>query len=327
MADFIFNFFEGNHDANFVARLLCESGTFAPSRLAVKEFPSPVREFLENLYRQGGVEDIRVGEYHEKPSPVVALIGNNDSTHVLSFVTGGCTKTSGAISTINKIMTFAQQDEIGALTGHGHRFAILFFFDADSRGIGAVQDFFDGAYGPTFAAYGSSNMPAHLEWTDKAGVPVGLYVFCDGTGSGTGTLEDCIECALVEHNDVLKTAEGFLRSNHLDLPFAIGSEDDVVAARAKTHKAKFTVLGQREKALAGSSLAVTLRKSNILNGAFDFGIDSFPGRILRLLNNAFVGPSKNDSILTSVATAAAGIQPADGANGVPISPYHGTGAT
>jgi hypothetical protein len=128
-------------------------------------------------------------------------------------------------------------------------------------------------------------MPRHRTWRENAGVPVGLYIFCDG--SGTGTLEDCIESALVKHVDVMKVTESYLRTNHIDLPFTVVEGGDEVAARAKTHKAKFTVLGQREKALAGSSLAVTLRKSSMLNDAFDFEGEGFVVQIMQIMENAF----------------------------------------
>jgi hypothetical protein len=280
MSNFTFAFFEGAHDANFVARVLCESGRYQTAALKVDDFAEPVGAFLKELYHQSSVEHITVGQYVQSLAPQIALSSSDGNSFILGFVTGGCTQTAGAKEILTGIMAFAQRDELGALTSRGHRFAILFFYDADSHGREETQANFEKAYAEVFGAYAGAKLPSHASWGDVAGVPLGLYIFCDGTG--VGTLEDCVKEALSQHAGLLTATDAYLRANNFDLPFEVNGNADPVAARAKTYKAAFTVLGQRERDLAGSSLAVTLRKSKLLDNVFDFDGTGVAAQLLKI---------------------------------------------
>jgi hypothetical protein len=271
MTQFVVSFFEGAHDANFVGRLLVECGSFSDEEVRVSDLPDPVDKFLVELYKLGNVEGQAIGKAEKKMPPAVALRSADGRRYFLGFVTNGATNTSSAHNIIDRLMVFASRDEISELSTHGHEFALMFFFDADDHGTGQTELNFANHYMGKLQEFDQKfTCPQHRQIVSCAGVPVGLYVFCDG--SGTGTLEDCVTRLLnVPHKGSLDEAMNYLAAHNVDLPF--NTSDKQVASRAKRYKAALTVLGQREKKIAGSSLAVILRDSTAFKGAFDFAND------------------------------------------------------
>lgn len=270
MTHFVIAFFEGAHDANFVGRILLESKSFEDKEVKVAELPKPVDRFVVELYKLGNVEGQAIGKAEKKMPPAVALRSSDGERVFLGFVTNGVNNTAFAHEIIKRLMAFARPDEIGALNSNGHKYSLMFFFDADDHGTIQTEQNFASDYGDVLKSYDTNFCcPTNGNVTTCAGVPVGLYVFCDGTGSGTGTLEDCVTCLIGEkHKASMEKAMSYLEEHHLDLPFE--PQINVVASRAKRFKAGLTILGQREKRIAGSSLAVILRDSTTLSGAFDF---------------------------------------------------------
>lgn len=268
MTQFVVAFFEGAHDANFVGRLLVESGNYSDEAVKVSDLPSPVDKFIIELYKQGNVEGQTIGKAERKMPPAVAIKSTNGEGYFLGFVTNGVNNPDPARDVISRLMVFAKRDEVAEITSPGHMFALMFFFDADDHGRQVTEQNFIADYQDTLKSYDEQfTCPAHMEIKHCAGVPIGLYVFCDG--SGTGTLEDCVASVLPEtHLESLGVAMNYLETYNVDLPF--NTPANPVATRAKRNKAALTVLGQREKKIAGSSLAVILRDSTAFQGVFDF---------------------------------------------------------
>ncbi|MCL9851994.1 hypothetical protein RSP673_005905 [Ralstonia solanacearum P673] len=271
MTQFVVAFFEGAHDANFVGRLLVECGSYSDEEVKVQDLPSPMDKFLVELYRLGNVEGQTIGKAERKMPPAVALRSANGDRYFLGFVTNGVTNTEPAHDVIDRLMAFARRDEVAELTAPGHKFALIFFFDADDHGRDQTEFNFSDAYQAKLQYYDAEFVcPKHQKITTCTGIPVGLYVFCDGTG--TGTLEDCItRLIFASHKEPLDEAISYLKTNNVDLPFE--AKTNAVASRAKQYKAALTVLGQREKKIAGSSLAVILRDSTTFTGKFDLTSD------------------------------------------------------
>ncbi|MEF9386947.1 hypothetical protein V4890_15175 [Ralstonia solanacearum species complex bacterium KE056] len=267
MTQFVVAFFEGAHDANFVGRLLVECKSFSDEEVKVRDLPPPVDRFLVELYKLGNVEGQTIGKAEKKMPPAVALRSTDGDRYFLGFVTNGVNNTTPAHEVIDRLMAFARRDEVAELTAPGHTFTLMFFFDADDHGRNQTELNFATAYEEKLKQYDAVfTCPKHQEIASCAGIPVGLYIFCDGTG--TGTLEDCVARLIdTPHKEPLDEAMSYLETHHVDLPF--GSETNVVASRAKRYKAALTILGQREKKVAGSSLAVILRDSTAFTGKFD----------------------------------------------------------
>ena len=270
MTRFVVAFFEGAHDAHFVARVLVESGLFSNNKVKVGDLPPPVDRFLVGLYKEGLVEDLTIGKADPKMTPVVALRSEDGASCFLGFATNGVNKTKQAHEVIRRLMAFAKRDDVAELTAPEHTFALMFYFDADDHGRQRTELNFAESYEEKLREYDKAfQCPKHQGIASCAGVPVCVYVFCDG--SGTGTLEDCVARLLSAHKAPMAGAMEYLTAHNVDLP--LEKNDAAVSSRAKRYKAAFTILGQREKHIAGSSLAVILRDSIALDGAFDFAND------------------------------------------------------
>lgn len=273
MAKFLFTFFEGSHDANFFARILVESGQYKLLKAKVAAYPKDISKFLQGLYESSNPDDVVVGIPPERITPVLALKSTASDSYILGFITGGCTKTDGAAEVIKRISSFAipESPEQAKLFGNV-KHSILFVFDADNRGIAATRDSFRDVYKTILKDFGDISNVEHNSWTNYNSVKIGLYVFCDG--GGTGTLEDNVFKTLTNNQgNALTAANGYLdtHSSYLTTAILNATVGDKVTLRAKMQKAIFTIAGQREKKLAGSSLAVILRDTEMLDGAFDFG--------------------------------------------------------
>lgn len=290
MAEFLFSFFEGAHDANFFARVLVESGDYSLLKRKVAEYPKNISKFLQGLYQGSNPDDVVVGVPLERMTPVLVLKSMQHERYIFGFTTGGCTKTDGAIDVLQRIKSFAipESDEQAKLLGN-IKYSLLFVFDADNRGIEATKNLFSLSYQSVLEDFGDIDDVAHNSWIDLGNVKLGLYIFCNGTG--IGTLEDNVLAALkAKQNISLSDAQGYINqhSNQLDTASFERGGIDEVALRAKLHKAIFTIAGQREKKLVGSSLAVILRDTEMLSGVFDFNINSEIGyKIKQLVGAAF----------------------------------------
>lgn len=268
MARFILAFFEGAHDANFVARLLSASGDYSSYGIKVSDVPDPMKSFLLKLYGRGVAEDTSLGQPEDKMTPTVALASEDYQLFFFGFVTGGYSRTAAAQGIVADLMSFARQDEVGKLVHGGHSFGLAFFYDADDLGVAnAVSRFWD-LYGDFLRQIDANfTCPDAQVVGMLATVPLGLYVF--NGADGFGTLEDCVLTFLDEYDLALAAARGYIDNHNYD-HLLEGAENDTVASRAKRIKAVLTIIGQCEKSLAGSSLAVVLRKSRLLDGAFNF---------------------------------------------------------
>lgn len=272
MSEFLFSFFEGVHDANFFARVLVESGEYSLLKLKVSAYPKNISRFLQGLYQGSNPDDVVVGMPLERMTPVLVLKSRQQERFIFGFVTGGCSKTDGAIDILQRIKSFAIPESEDQIKLFGDiKYSILFVFDADSRGIIATEDSFTSSYQTVLKDFGDIKYVKHNSWVNFGNINLGLYIFCNGTG--TGTLEDNVLEALKSKQDIpLDAAHGYMNthSNELNSKVLENKEIDVIALQAKLHKAMFTIAGQREKKLVGSSLAVILRDTEMLSGAFDF---------------------------------------------------------
>jgi hypothetical protein len=290
MAEFLFSFFEGAHDANFFARVLVESGEYVMLKRKVAAYPKNISKFLQGLYQGSNPDDVVVGKPLERMTPVLVLKSTEHERYIFGFVTGGCDKTEGAAEVLQRIKSFAipeSEDQVKILGNI--KYSILFVFDADSRGVDDTKKSFASSYGSVLKDFGDIESIGHNSWINLGNVKLGLYIFCDG--SGIGTLEDnVLETLMAKQELPLGAANGYMNTHSKEINVSILQDQkiDVIALRAKLHKAMFTIAGQREKKLVGSSLAVILRETEMLSGAFDF--DSQSGiayKIKHLVAKAF----------------------------------------
>lgn len=291
MNNFLFCFFEGAHDANYFARILTESGEYCHQKERVSKYPNPINKFLQGLYEESNPDDITVGKPEERLTPIIALRSLTSKTYLLGFVTGGCDRVETATAVLDRLSTITTGSQLlqQRLLGNAN-YSILFVYDADSRGIAPTIQKFHASYATTLDKFGVSETPAHNTWVKLPNISLAVYVFCDGTG--LGTLEDNLHRILhTVQEPALSAATAYLdaHSTYLGSGAVLPVDHDVVAHRARKRKAIFTIAGQREKKLVGTSLSVILRDSEMLKGAFDLRPESgtSAAHLITLVRSAF----------------------------------------
>lgn len=271
---------EGPHDAQFVGRLLQESGQYNVYKEQLKNYPFPLGDFFTNKFQTRSVGELRLGKPDFPLVPIGAYVNAANTGLVFPISLGGMDKTDDALALIKNIEESLPLDALEV--GHSpiEAYSILFLYDADSRGVGGTINLFVERFAQHYPrlsdAVGSS-------WTQQRHHLLSLFVFTDGSGS-TGVLEDLLLELFRKKASHLADTE-----KHFETHFEVCSaEADAIAHASKKAKGILTACGQLEKSNAGSSLTVVIRDTALLDGVFDFSDSKTQWyRLLQKINGAF----------------------------------------
>lgn len=268
---------EGPHDAQFVGRLLLESGQYESWQEALRSYPEPLRGFFKAKFVSKNVDEIRIGKPGTPLVPLCACKRKDQDYLVFPLSMGGMAKSKEAIALIREIESSFSPDVCSTMGSAIDGYAILFIYDADSRGVDKTTgEFIEKVKG----LYPELPATVNAEWIQVREHALSLFVFTDASGE-TGVLEDLL-LALFEKNGekcLTETVAHF--SQHFE---SISENGDEIAHEAKRKKGILTTCGQMEKQNAGAALTVVLRDTKLLNGAFDFesGASQWKGLLDRI---------------------------------------------
>lgn len=259
----LFALCEGPHDAQFLGRVMQESGKYKIYNNKLKDYPDPLGDFFIGKFNSRTVHELRIGKPDFPLVPICAYEHKDNGNLVLPISIGGMDQDRLTIKLLTEIEGSFSEDILDVEGSDITAFSILFLFDADSRGVRNTVDHFVERFS---GHYETISNQAGLDWIRLKGYPLSIFIFTDKSGE-TGVLEDVILdlFRINNHVHVQDTERHF--KNYFE---EISPNSDAIAHEAKRKKGILTTCGQMKKNNAGSALTVVIRDTDFLRGAFDF---------------------------------------------------------
>ena len=279
----LFALCEGQHDAQFVGRILLESSRFEAYEEKLMNYPRPLGQFIKQRLERNDVDEVRVGRPNPTLLPARVLKKIDADELVVLIPTGGKYKHAAVIDLVKAITESFAPEMLDRPEYNVSDMAILFLQDANAMGVGGTVDLFIEKYSESLGAEDNLNGFRCGEWRMFRRAKAALLVFTGDDGQ-MGTLEDSLISLFETGNQRLfRASDDFARDNFEAKP----ESADKGAYASKKNKAILTCCGQMEKDNAGSSLAVVIKNTKLLDGAFDLERDSQWNKLLDLVNHAF----------------------------------------
>lgn len=271
---------EGPHDAQFIGRLLQESGKYESYDEQLKNYPSPLREFISGKYTSQKIDEIRIGRPKFPLVPICVYKMLEGEHIVLPVSMGGMDQHIQTNEFVKELLNSFASDVLKQSKSVIESVSFLFIYDADSRGVDKTQELFMARYNETLSIQGDFQKE---QWAGT-GSRYALFILTGNNGD-TGTLEDNL-LMLFRENDKewVDTCD-----HHIQNRFeAMANGGDVTAHRSKINKAVLTTCGQIEKANAGYALTVVVRDTKLLEGTINFADQQTPwSKLLNIIDEAF----------------------------------------
>lgn len=207
----VFAVCEGPHDIAFLYRLFTARG-FTGYKEIIDKFPKPINRFIMKALEDADYEKMKLMEVGKKPIPQEVL--TRDDSLVLLYAVGGDEKKNARRDLISGIFEFKPLDDDSLDAGGGLDYSILFFYDADGKGVekrlrGVEQEIND-LFGVNDLVISNGGEPVRVK-----GYKVGCYVFAGD--NGFGKLEDIMVPIMEKGNEtIFKGADKFLELQDKD---------------------------------------------------------------------------------------------------------------
>ncbi|MCP4347109.1 MAG: hypothetical protein GY795_16470 [Desulfobacterales bacterium] len=211
MQNIVFLLCEGPHDVAFLVRILKTIG-FKNYSKKIREYPEPINQYISKSLKDIAIEEMNLEELRSRPIPSDALEYENNTLFLL-YSMHGDSKRSLRKGIIREILDFIPQDPdaLNPLEDSDITLSILYFFDADDRGVALrlqeikteLTDFLNQ---PISDDYFRANACFH----DIKNVRYGAYIISKH-GENVGKLEDILVPLMKEGNEEIFTrADEFL---------------------------------------------------------------------------------------------------------------------
>ncbi|HAT51213.1 MAG: hypothetical protein HQL07_01780 [Nitrospirae bacterium] len=254
---------EGAHDAQFIGRLLEESGKYSEYEEKLKDYPEILRDFISGKLQRENIDSFRIGRPRYPLIPIAAFFNEKSDLLVLPIPLGGMDKFEDGLALQGDLREVFDPDILEFNQSVVKEVNFLFVYDADARGRQQTIKEFQDKYRNIVET--SPALP-HATWCFQKNFWIAIFVFT-GEDGNTGTLEDLLVNIFRGKNPSLFEDAEKIMNHHFEKK---SESEEQVAYHAKRNKGLLTICGQQEKKNVGSSLTVVLRDSAILSEAFDF---------------------------------------------------------
>ncbi len=202
----VFALCEGPHDTAFLYRLFTARG-FTAYKEIIGNFPAPISTFIIRALKSSDYEKMKLIEVGKKPVPQEILTGNE--ALILLYALGGDGKKKARNELLSNVFEFNEPDEYTLDTGKGMEYSIIYFFDADEKGVDKrlkeVEQEINQLFGVENTKLSNGGEPATIN-----GYKIGCYIFADK--NGLGKLEDIMTPIMEKDNEtIFKEADKFLQ--------------------------------------------------------------------------------------------------------------------
>jgi hypothetical protein len=206
MSNFIFILTEGDHDAAFLYRILKTNG-IKTHHLAIKDYPNPINNLFINELYSSKSEELNIEAVNSGFLPYRVM--QEDDNFLCIYKTIGDKQEEKRVKFVKTINDFIATDTDEINVSDNSTFSILFFFDADKKGVNnritqvknELKEFFIN---------GEIENISNKEVIIINNIKIGLYVFTE-TNINTGSLEDILITLMRKNNDdIFYEAERYL---------------------------------------------------------------------------------------------------------------------
>jgi len=235
MTNFIFILTEGDHDVAFLYRILKANG-IKTHNIAIKDYPEPINKmFIKDLSFSVN-EELNIDAVNSIFLPHRVM--RKDDNILCIYKTVGDTQEEKRKKIVKTIDEFIPVDPDEINVADNSTFSMLFFFDADKRGVNnrlaQVKDELKAVLNDE-----SVKNVNNKEIIKIRNMNIGLFVFT-GEDNNTGSLEDILIALMKKGNeDIFIEAEKFLDIHEKTALFKDKIEYDVDKAKNKINGEKY----------------------------------------------------------------------------------------
>jgi hypothetical protein len=264
----VFILTEGDHDAAFIYRILKANGMTSNHKIAIKNYPFPLNELIKSGISSVPVEELNMEVARSKFLP--SYIMQNEDNIISIYRVGSDSKEDvrvGFIKTINAL-NIPDMDAIQAVKDI--QISILFFFDADDKGIESRIKQIKKELKLSFPETEAENIDSlvNKKVLLVEDINVGGFIFTE-SGKDIGLLEDILIPLMKQGNDdIFDAAETFLDIHEVTNLFK-GKVKYDGATKKKVYEEKYAhkkslvgTVGQLQ--VSGASNVVCIRKAAYL---------------------------------------------------------------
>jgi len=204
----VFAICEGSQDVAFLYRLFSADG-FKTYNKKIADFPIPVSNYLKKSLESTDYESLKLEESWQKPLPQEVLVKND--TLVMLYAVGGDEKKDTRRSMLKSIAGFSilPDDNNALYPGKALQYALIYFFDADNKGIKAREKSIKEEIGEV-TGVDVPELASGVGLQSIKGLLVGCYIFAKD--DGFGKLEDIVIPLMQEGNEeIFQKAADFLK--------------------------------------------------------------------------------------------------------------------
>ena len=283
---------EGKHDAQFLGRILQQSGQYELYGEQLKSYPRPLGRFVRQRFQDSNVDEITLGRPQPGAVPVAAYRKAGAADLVLLIPTGGKAPSRYTRELVAAIVESFSPTVLVHRRNAVEGAALLFVQDADAAGVAGTAAQFAASYEATLGLGDSSRFRNFQQgqWYELeasgASKPLRVALFVlTGDDGDTGTLEGIL-APLFQRGDsrLFAGATEFVEAHF----GAMSGGRDETAYQSSKMKGVLSCCGQTADRKTGNSLAVIVRDTALLDGAFDFEDQGAVWtRLLKLVNEAF----------------------------------------
>lgn len=240
---------EGPHDVAFVTKILKANGFKNNEKLKLGEYPKPISNLLISEAKKSKVEELNIQELRQTLIPSSTL--QKDNHHLFLYAVGGDSKKEPRKNFLKELLSFLPQDEGEIELFPNIKLNLLYFFDADDKGISARLDSLNSEVSEIF---GKKIFEENGDVKFVGKLYLGCYIFSE-QDSDKGKLENIILPLMkIDNEDIFANAEKYLETHFVDS-----------RCKSKYDHSKSTIglCGQLQK--SGSSNVVCISQSDYLD--------------------------------------------------------------
>ena len=269
----IFILTEGDHDSAFIYRILQANGMTTNHKTAIKDYPIPLNELIKSGISDTPIEELNMEVARSKFLP--SYIMQKDDNFVTIYRVGSDSKEKIRTDFIKSVNALNVSDPDAIQTLTETQISILFFFDADDKGVGHRIEQIKKELKLSFPKSEEENIDklANKEIFLVEDINVGGFIFTK-PDNDNGLLEDILIPLMKQGNDdIFDSAEKFLEIHENTELFKGKVEyDPTVTIKKKISGKKYSqkksligTVGQLQ--MSGKSNTVCISDADYLNDA------------------------------------------------------------
>ncbi|OAV68044.1 hypothetical protein Barb4_02220 [Bacteroidales bacterium Barb4] len=203
----IFILTEGEHDAAFIYRIL-KANDIKKNHIAIKDYPFPLNEVFKSGISSISIEEMKIGDTRSKFLP--SRVMQKDSSIISIYALGGDLQEQRRIEFIHDVNALNTHQADTYQVAEDIKISILFFFDADNKGINYRIKQVKKELGQSFSGIDIPENFNNKEIYTIGNIKTGTFVFTEPEKE-SGMLEDVLIPLMKEGNeDIFNKADAFL---------------------------------------------------------------------------------------------------------------------